>query len=159
LYRSLDISTMLRALRVPKEKLTVDGIHAAGLHFTTLQNRSAADLDNLKESLARFMAQMCNLETLVPTPWIDSVSHSPRGAQEQFPEPDHGRTYSGFLATSGGVLHGSITLDDELRISSAKIAGNVYVMPHHLFKKIQSVWYGASEGEISQRMESLLYDL
>ena len=159
LFRSLDISTMLRALRVPKEKLTVDGIHAAGLHFTTLPNQSATDLANLKESLARFIAQMCQLETLVQTPWIDSVSHTARDGQEQFRESDHDRTYSGFLATSGGVLHGRMTLDDELRISSAKIGGNVYVRPHHLFKKIQSVWYGASEGEISQRMENLLYDL
>ncbi|WP_163098219.1 DUF116 domain-containing protein [Acidithiobacillus ferrianus] len=159
LYRSLDISTMLRALRVPKEKLTQDGIRAAGLHFTTLQNRSAVDLSALKESLAQSIAQITGLRVLVRTPWVDSVSHTKLADYDKLSEHNNGSIYSGFLATSGGILHGSMSLDSHLRISSARMGGNVYIRPHHLFKKMESALYGASEDEISQRMENLLYDI
>ncbi|OCB02900.1 lipoate--protein ligase [Acidithiobacillus ferrivorans] len=158
LYRSLDINTMLRALRVPKEKLTPEGMRTASHHFTTLPSLSSADLLHLKESLAQSIALSCNLPTLMQIPWVNTTSQTYLCDHNNLTENAHEITYSGFTITSGGVLHGRIQLDTNIRISSLHLNGNVYIRPYNLFRKIESVLRGAAEGEIMQRMDNLLYE-
>ncbi|MGR2913277.1 lipoyl protein ligase domain-containing protein [Acidithiobacillus ferrivorans] len=158
LYRSLDINTMLRALRVPKEKLTPEGIRTASHHFTTLPSLSNADLLHLKESLAQSIALSCNLPTLMQIPWVNNTSQTYLCNHNDITENAHEITYSGFTITSGGVLHGRIQLDTNIRISSLHLNGNVYIRPYNLFRKIESVLRGAAEGEIMQRMDNLFYE-
>ncbi|WP_035192131.1 lipoyl protein ligase domain-containing protein [Acidithiobacillus ferrivorans] len=158
LYRSLDINTMLRALRVPKEKLTPEGMRTASHHFTTLPSLSSADLLHLKESLAQSIALSCNLPTLMQIQWVNTTSQTYLCDHNNLTENAHEITYSGFTITSGGVLHGRIQLDTNIRILSLHLNGNVYIRPYNLFRKIESVLRGAAEGEIMQRMDNLLYE-
>lgn len=158
LFMSLDINTMLHALRVPKEKLTPAGIHTATHRFTTLPNLSDAGLLQLKESLAQAIALSCNLPSIMQIPWIKNTSQTYACDHHNLPENAHESTYSGFITTSGGVLHGRIQFDTDLRISSLHLNGNVYIRPHNLFRKIESVLRGASETEITRRMDNLFYE-
>lgn len=158
LYRSLDINTMLRALRVPKEKLTLAGIRTATCHFTTLPSLSDADLLQLKESLAQSIARSCNLPTLMQVPWVNNTSQTYVCNHNDLTENAHEITYSSFTITPGGILHGRIQLDANIRISSLHLTGNVYIRPHNLFRKIESVLRGAAEGEIMHRMDNLFYE-
>ncbi|MHB0889522.1 lipoate--protein ligase family protein [Acidithiobacillus sp.] len=151
LFGSLDVETMLKVLRVPKEKLTPEGFRSAAGRFAVLPppGRDGV-LRELQEMLAEALGAALGVLSCKPAPWPETAScpdTTPAKADGEEP-------YSAFIKTAGGVLLGHLRLDGRGRVASLQLRGNVQMRPHGLFTQLQDWLQGASEGELPPRLSA-----
>ncbi|MGC9161132.1 lipoate--protein ligase family protein [Acidithiobacillus sp.] len=151
LFGSLDVETMLKVLRVPKEKLTAEGFRSAAGHFAALPSlRREGALGELQEALGEALGGALGVPWCRRVPWPEPARH----AVTAIPKAERRESYSAFVKTAGGVLVGYLGLDDRGRVASLRLHGNVQMRPHGLFTELQDWLRGASAGESPARLSA-----
>lgn len=150
LFAELDVETMLKVLRVPKEKLTPEGFHAATGHFASLAEAAPdAGRRGLQERIAARLAQTLPSAGPEKAPWFSAAdpasASGPAAAEPEYP-------YSAFLKTPGGVLVGHLRLDPRGRVEAVRLRGNLHVWPNGLFGALEDRLRGASQAELGDRL-------
>ena len=151
LFGSLDVETMLKVLRVPKEKLTPEGFRSAAGHFAVFPPLWREDaLRGLREALAEALGAALGALSRTSISWPEPARH----AVAAIPKAEGCEAYSAFVKTAGGVLVGYLRLDDRERVISLRLHGNVQMRPHGLFTELQDWMRGASAGELPARLSA-----
>jgi len=141
LLLDLDTETMLKALRVPTEKLSPDGVRSARGRFATLRD-GGAPLDDVRiqEHLLAAWGELLGMEFFRPLPASDLDADA---AAETAPAPDwddeSAAWHQAFTKTPGGVLHvrlQSSPAGDVLE--RAEFAGNLHLAPGCLLSTLSS---------------------
>lgn len=151
LFGSLDVETMLKVLRVPKEKLTTDGFRSAAGRFAVLPPLGENGAPGgLQEALAEALGVALGVPWRRRVPWPEPACH----AVTATPKAEGRESYSTFVKTAGGVLVGYLRLDDRGCVASLRLHGNVQMRPHGLFTQLQDWLQGASEGDLPPRLSA-----
>ena len=159
LFQSLDVETMLKVLRVPKEKLTPEGFRTAAARFAVLPPLElGCTMEGLRESLANNLGAALGLPCCKFVFWPEAV-HCPG---DDTPEPNkaklyRGPLYSAFVKTSGGVLMGHLRFDEYGCVASLRLHGNVQMRPRNLFNELEGWLLGVSEDALADRLDAFFY--
>lgn len=127
LIENLDVETMLKVLRVPKEKLSADGILIASKRFETIARlQPGYDRTHLQQVLEAGIASAMGMAVrLAPAleMWGDG------NIQFHF-ESEIEDASTAFVVTQGGVIHASINLSvDGVHIKRCTLYGDIQMRP------------------------------
>jgi lipoate---protein ligase len=150
---SIDVETMLRVLRVPKEKLSAEGLLSARGRFTTLREAGwAGGTEEIEAVLARAWAAVLERQVAPTPPEIDEAPVEPATVMD---ETDAG-ALKAFLRTPGGVLHARVFPGaDESVIADIQLSGSVQVLPEGFFAALRAGMRGARVADIDGRLKAL----
>jgi lipoate-protein ligase A len=153
--QDLDTETMMKALRVPSEKLTPDGVRSARGRFVTLREVGAPGEDAVAERLLAAWAQLLEVASFRPgtASGLDTAS-----AEEVVPVPDwdeaSARWHQAFTQTAGGVLHVRVQLDAAGEVlERAEFAGNLHLSPPDLLGRLARRLAGMPCAQLEVRLE------
>lgn len=157
LFRGIDADTMLRALCVPKEKLTPEGIRSARRRFAVLDHPgrpSPADAALLAAVQAACAAHL----GLAPAATVPACRPArPRPEGDGPPRCVDDDTLRGFVRTPVGVLYGALRPDRAGdRIESLSLHGDVQLHPHRLFRHLNRALRGVPLDQASERLAGVL---
>lgn len=149
----LDVETLLKVLRFPREKLSSEGILSARQRFVTLKDLAGGpyDLEIVKAAVTGALMEELALEA-VPEPPARCAATAEPGPEPAGGMPglsvdweaEGGESWRAFLPSPGGVLHLRLVPDAEGRhIREATLAGAVHVAPVHLFADLCRALEGA----------------
>ena len=166
LLLDLDTETMMKALRVPTEKLSPDGVRSARGRFATLREEGAPLDDALiQEHLLAAWAEPLGTEFFRPPPASDLDADA---AAEAVPVEDwDGETDSwqqAFVKRPGGVLHVRVQLNPAGDIlERAEFAGNLHLAPGYLLSMLSS-WLSMTplarlDGRVEEFFRTHRYDM
>lgn len=140
----LDMEGLLKALRVPKEKLSPEGIQSARQRFTSLRGLlGEAPPSRLQAALRR------GVEAAVGLAFDPSLSiHEQVGAQARALAPpapeDRPQTMEAFRKLGGGVLYAGVRLDPEAtRLERLHLSGDLDLHPLGLLADLEDWLQGA----------------
>jgi len=142
LLLDLDIETMMKALRVPTEKLSPDGVRSARGRFATLHDGGARPDDvRIQEHLLAAWAEQLGMEFSRPASAVPDLDAD--AAVETAPAPDWDEEsaawHQAFTKTPGGVLHVRVQLNPAGDIlERAEFAGNLHLAPGYLLSMLSS---------------------
>ena len=149
----VDVATMLRVLRVPKEKLTPEGLDGARQRLATVREfRPNADAAAVTEALSRRLGEA--LEARVePGEPVAGEAPPPPAQPEVAPEP----AYETFARTGGGVLYAGLSLTpDGEAIRHAALSGPLHLTPPDLLGRLAAHLEGAPLAEAPERARAFL---
>jgi lipoate-protein ligase A len=162
-----DTEAMMKALRVPTEKLTPEGIRTARRRFVTLrelgvelapgviqQRLLEGWTEQLRLEFAPLLAARHDLRAM------DGDASVPREDWEI--ETDHWHRV--FVKTPGGVLHARVCLSqDGHTLQRAEFAGGVHVYPGHLLSALASSLamtpVASVDGKLDEFFRTHAYDM
>jgi lipoate-protein ligase A len=156
LLRAIDTTGMLRVLRVPKEKLTPEGIRSARHRFATLDD-PALDAGALQAAAHEAIAGALGLApvAVAPAAWPAPMRADTDAAPAM--NPDEPRELEGFVKVGGGVLYGGLRPDPSGRtIESLVIHGNVQFHPHGLLRDLSAAMAGVRLDAALERLSTFL---
>lgn len=137
-----DTETMMKALRVPTEKLTPDGVRSARGRFATLRETGvAAEPAILQQHMLAAWAGFLDAEfgvklELTPEEIARGENHAPPAGNW---DAEHDSWYRALVKTSDGVLHIRLRLSERGdTLQQIEFAGGVQVYPAHLFTSLSS---------------------
>jgi lipoate---protein ligase len=150
---SIDVETMLRVLRLPKEKLSTEGLLSARGRFTTLHEAGwAGDTEEVEAVLARAWAAVLERQ-VVPVPF--EIDMAPVDPVTVIDETDAG-ALKAFLRTPGGVLHARVFPGaEENDVADIQLSGSVQVLPEGFFAALRAGLRGALMADIDGRLKAL----
>lgn len=137
----LDTETMMKALRVPTEKLSPEGVRSARHRFVTLReldaNMGPAVLQrHLLEGWAEELRLPFDREA--PRETAAAAGHDEAPLTQDWDRQDED-WHQAFVKTADGVLHARLRLSRDGRVlRRAEFAGNVHVYPQRLFSMLSS---------------------
>jgi len=141
LLTDIDTETMMKALRVPTEKLSPQGVRSARHRFATLHELGVnVEPAVIQQGLLAGWEEEFQLSFSREAPQDATVVIA---ADEAPCTQDWDRQaedwHQAFVKTAGGVLHARLRLSRDGRIlQQAEFAGNVHVYPQHLFSALSS---------------------
>ncbi len=156
LLRAIDTTGMLRVLRVPKEKLTPEGIRSARHRFATLDD-PALDAGALQAAAHEAIAGALGLApvAVAPAAWPAPMRADTDAAPAM--NPDEPRELEGFVKVGGGVLYGWLRPDPSGRtIESLVIHGDVQFHPHGLLRDLSAAMAGVRLDAALKRLSTFL---
>ncbi len=158
LLLDVDMETMLKALRVPTEKLSAEGVRSARQRLTTVREQLGKNLP-LKTIESHFVQKLgaslgvhfsfapLVLPVAVDTdaPTAVSAGTAPAGVLRAFHR------------APGGVLHAAVVLgSDGTVIENAHISGSVQLRPSNLLRQIAAGLAGQRVEQLKSRISQLL---
>ncbi len=156
LLLAIDTTGMLRVLRVPKEKLTPEGIRSARHRFATLDD-PALDAGALQAAAHETIAGALGLApvAVAPAAWPAPMRADTDAAPAM--NPDEPRELEGFVKVGGGVLYGGLRPDPSGRtIESLVIHGDVQFHPHGLLRDLSAAMAGVRLDAALERLSTFL---
>ncbi len=145
LLLDLATETMMKALRVPTEKLSPEGIRTARHRFITLCDLGV-ELEPAaiqQQLLNGWREQLHLVSSQYPGAVPDRVGDDAGTPAEDW-ETDADTWYQALVKTRGGVLYARLRLNHDGRIlQQAEFAGGLHVYPGHLFSALAS-WLAMS---------------
>jgi lipoate---protein ligase len=154
----IDVETMLRVLRIPKEKLNPDGLLSARGRFVTLREAGVtAGVKEIEDALAAVWASLLGVEAmwLAHAPAIPERSTQGRGhvAGPADESAEDAGALKAFQSTPGGVLYARIHLNPDGRtIEDAILSGAVQVFPADCFNAVRAVLHQLPVVEVDRRL-------
>lgn len=152
----LDAETMMKALRVPTEKLSPEGVRSARHRFAVLRELAPyLDAAALQQSLLAAWAERLDTAFAWQTAPCDTKTASTdyMGATEDW-DAETGFYQQALVKTSGGVLHARLRLSrDGGLVQHAEFAGGVHVFPGHLFVALSSALAMAPVSSLGGRLD------
>lgn len=136
LFRAVDTEALLRVLRVPKEKLTPEGVRSVRRRYAALDEDGghAPAPAVLNDAVHRALAVALGLPA-VDLAW-PVVRRGTGDARPGPPPGEDGGAYTGFVKTDGGVLYGALRPDaDGTAIETLSVHGDVQLHPHSLLSR------------------------
>jgi len=182
LLRAIDTAGMLRVLRVPKEKLTPEGIRSARHRFATFDDPALA-AGALQAAAHEAIAGALGLApvAVAPAAWPaptragteadrgppgsvgdktpTRISHRPPATPAAAPAMNPGEPHEleGFVKTGGGVLYGGLRPDPSGRtIESLVVHGDVQFHPHGLLRDLSAAMAGVRLDAALERLSTFL---
>jgi lipoate-protein ligase A len=154
LLLDLDTETMMKALRVPTEKLSPDGVRSARGRFATLHD-AGAPLDDavIRQRLLAAWTEPLGMEF-----FSAGTVTGPDAAAEPAPaenwDAEAGSWHQAFTKTPGGVLHVRARLDPAGEVlERAEFAGNLHLSPPDLLSRLSSRLAGTARARLDARIE------
>lgn len=145
-FERLDVETMLKVLRVPKEKLNPEGVRTASQRFTTLPNLTESDYSVLgtlfAESFSRSAPSKLTKTGVTdvieaPLPQINKNPTTALSTASPRVNQDH---YRVFRKTRGGVLQAHILVHQHAgknpSIEQIELGGSISSKPRSFFRKL-----------------------
>jgi len=139
---NLDTETMMKALRVPTEKLSPDGICNARHHFATLGDSSGGpEFSTIEQHLLASWVEQLDIEfapmvNLAQAPGTDADNHA-TPAENWDAETDS--WHQAWVKTPGGLLHARLRLNSGGDVlQQVEFAGGVQAYPAYLFTSLSS---------------------
>lgn len=156
LLRAIDTAGMLRVLRVPKEKLTPEGIRSARHRFATL-NDPALAAGAVQAAAHEAIAGVLGLApvAVAPAAWPAQA----RAGIDAAPARSTGEPHEleGFVKTGGGVLYGGLRPDPSGRtIELLVVHGDVQFHPHGLLRDLSAAMAGVRLDAALERLSTFL---
>ena len=138
---AIDTENMMKALRVPTEKLSPEGVRSARHRFTTLHELGVnVGPDMIQRHLLAGWEEEFQLSFSRETPPEKAVVDAADAAP--FPEDWDTQVedwHQAFVKTAGGVLHVRLRLSHDGHVlRRAEFAGNVHISPERLFSELAS---------------------
>jgi lipoate-protein ligase A len=137
-----DTETMMKALRVPTEKLSLDGIRSARHRFATLGDGSAGpEISTIEQHLLDNWAEQLGVEfgpkvNLAQAPVTDADNHVVP-AENWDAETDS--WHLAWVKTPGGLLYARLRLNSDGDVlQQVEFAGGVQAYPAYLFTSLAS---------------------
>ncbi|MGD8498080.1 MAG: DUF116 domain-containing protein [Chromatiales bacterium] len=162
LFLDLDVEGMLKALRIPKEKLSEAGIQSAAQRFVALSELLP---DTTAPERATEDAIRHGIEAALGQGF--EVGHTP--ARQRIPvsggmHPRPERALEAFRQVRGGTLYARITLDAAgSHVDHVSFSGDVDVRPAGLLKELAAALYECpihgAESEIADFLERREFEL
>lgn len=139
---AIDTEAMMKALRVPTEKLTPEGIRTARHRFVTLRELGV-DLEPgvIQQRLLEGWAEQLHLEFAPPIEAGHDLVRNDGDTSVPLEdwETETGHWHRMFVKTPGGVLHARLCLSrDGHTLQQAEFAGGVHVYPGDLLSALAS---------------------
>ena len=138
----LDTETMMKALRMPTEKLSPDGIRSARHRFATLGDGSAGpEISTVEQHLLASWAEQLGIEfsskvNLAHVPVTDA-DNQVAPAVNWDAETDS--WHQAWVKTPGGLLHARLRLNSDGDVlQQVEFAGGVQAYPAYLFTSLTS---------------------
>lgn len=162
LLLDVDVETMLKALRVPTEKLSAKGMRSAREHFTTLREQlgEIPVLEEIESRIAHALGVMLGVSILT------SSRVAQAGDTDHSPCPDamswstRTDTFRAFHRTAGGVLHAAIALGSNgAVIENVHLSGSVHLRPPDLLHRIEHALTGQYSEQLKSCLEQFLQGL
>jgi len=139
---NLDTETMMKALRVPTEKLSPDGVCSEHRRFATLSDSSAGPgISTIEQHLLDSWAEQLGIEfgpkvNLAPAPVTDVDNHMVP-AENWDAETDS--WHLAWMKTPGGLLYARLRLNSDGDVlQRVEFAGGVQAYPAYLFTSLAS---------------------
>lgn len=153
----VDVETMLRVLRLPKEKLTPEGLLSARDRFVTLRDAGfRGQASDVADVLANAWAAVLKLKIVRTLPAPTGTGRD-AGATDTTDGDDAG-TLKAFLRAPGGVLHARVRLDASGNvIEDVELSGSVQVFPADFFMMLHAGLRGTHVATIDGRLNALFH--
>ena len=156
-----DTETMMKALRVPTEKLTPDGVRSARGRFATLREAAiAVDTATLEQHVLAAWTMLLDVEfikKLELAPEAMTGSDNQAAPVSNWETEDHS-WYQSLVKTPGGVLYVRLRLSergDTLR--QVEFAGGLQAYPTHLFISLSSWLARTPVAWLDERLDEFFY--
>ncbi len=162
LLLDVDVETMLKALRVPTEKLSAKGMRSARERFTTLREQlgKIPMLEEIESRIAHALGVMLGV-SLVPSSSVAPVrdtNHPVCPDVMEWSMPID--TFRAFHCTAGGVLHAAVTLGSNgAVIKNVHISGSIHMRPPDLLHRLERTLTAQNTGQLNSRLEQFLQGL
>lgn len=162
-----DTETMMKALRVPTEKLTPDGIRSARGRFATLRDTgiALAPADLQRHVLAAWARGLIVefSEEVEAAPGVIGGGGKPATPAGDW-EAGHPSWCQSLVKTPGGVLYVRLRLSERGdTLLELEFAGGVQIYPAHLFASLSSRLAGSPVASLDERFDGFFraypYDL
>ncbi|MHB8453740.1 MAG: lipoate--protein ligase family protein [Acidiferrobacterales bacterium] len=158
LLLDVDIETMLKALRVPTEKLSAEGMRSARARLTTVHEQLGRIplLKTIESCFAQKLGATLGVH-IAPAPPASSPVTISSDVPAAVPEwVDFSGALRAFYRTPGGVLHAAVVLGcDRTVIDKVHISGSVQLRPSDLFQQIESGLAGQKVEQLTSRFAQL----
>ncbi|SCY64108.1 lipoyl protein ligase domain-containing protein [Thiohalorhabdus denitrificans] len=158
LLLDVDVGTMLRVLRVPKEKLTPEGLAGARQRLATLTELqpAVADPQVVAGVVQARLGQAAGRR-------FEGGAPGPADAPPQAPSPPHllppEEPLEAFLRTGGGVLYASLSpARDGSAIAVAELSGSLHLAPPDLLQRVADHLEGCPLEAAPERARRFLAD-
>ncbi len=169
LLLDVDTERMLKALRTPTEKLSVDGIRSARDRLTTLyEHADSTRLEAIKSALLYGYAQVLGrgfMSLPGPIPGTHHGIAAPVSSSAADPLLDgdwqslNSATLQSFVKTKGGVLRALVRLDATgRRIQRLLLAGAVQVQPRDVFLALGDWMRGVMLDEWEEELSAFFHE-
>jgi len=167
LLLDLDIESMMKALRVPTEKLSPDGVRSARGRFAALHDGGVRLDDTLiQEHLLAAWAEQLGIEFFRPAsagpgPGADDPAETSLVADW---DEEDAAWHQTFVKTPGGVLHVRLQLNPAGDVlERAEFAGNLHLAPGNLLSML-SAWLSKTplarlDGRFEEFFHTHRYDM
>lgn len=145
LLLDLDTESMMKALRVPTEKLSPEGIRTARHRFITLRDLGL-DLESatVQQKLSNGWREQLHLTTFHDAGALPDLAGDDAGTPVEDWESDAESWHQALVKTRGGVLYARLRLNHDGRVlRQAEFAGGLHVYPGDLFSALAS-WIAMS---------------
>ncbi len=136
----VDIETMLKALRVPTEKLSAQGMRSARQRLTTVHEQLGKYplLKTIETRFAQELGAILGVKIVPASPAPDPVAASSHLPSAVPAGVDFSDAFRAFYRTPGGVLHADVVLGcDGAVIDKVHISGSVQLRPTDLFRQLE----------------------
>ena len=158
LLLEVDVETMLKALRVPTEKLSAQGMVSARERFTTLcqQLGSIPPLSEIESRITQAFGALLGVDfSFSPCASYDHAE--PPAGTAILPRPVSSGTFHAFHRTAGGVLHAEVDLaGGETEIASVHLSGSIQLSPPDLLMRIERSLAGQDTGQSKVLLDQFL---
>lgn len=182
LLRAIDAAGMLRVLRIPKEKLTPEGIRSARHRFATLDAPTLA-AGAIQSAAHEAISGVLGLApvAVAPAAWpaparagTDAdrgppgdvggdaparITHRPPTNAAAVPASNRAEPHEleGFVKAGGGVLYGELRPDPSGRtIESLVVHGDIQFHPHGLLRDLSAAMAGVRLDAALERLKTFL---
>ncbi len=158
LLLDVDVETMLKALRVPTEKLSAQGMRSARERFTTLREQLGRipPLEDIEYCIVHALGKA--LGGQFPPP----MCASPEGADLPacpgvVPRPVSNDTFRAFHRTAGGVLHAAVALySGSVVAGDVHLSGSIQLSPPDLFGRVELALAGQRIDQLGRLLDHAL---
>lgn len=167
LLMTMDTEAMMKALRVPTEKLTPEGIRTSRHRFVTLRELGVdLEPDVIQQRLLEGWAEKFHLAFAPPHEAGQDLVTSDGDGTVPLDDwgTETGHWHRAFVKTPAGVLHVRLSLSrDGHTLQQAEFAGGVHIYPAHLLSVLAS-WLALTpvtslDGKLDEFFRTHVYDM
>lgn len=156
-----EVEAMLKALRVPTEKLSHEGVLSARQRLVSLaallggDESISPDRREVQQALTDAFAEAFGFTMQRHAPEAFAVAPVPALDEDTLPLiNDTG--FKAFSRTEGGTLYVALQVDAEQCVRQVQLSGTVQFTPADLFARLQTGLQGCPLGAVLERLEALL---
>ncbi len=151
----VDVETMLRALRVPTEKLSAEGMRTARGRFTSMREHleQVPDAQEIGARIAGALGAALGVDIRHASGMAPPEQRDSAACAAVMPATAAGERFRAFHRTPGGVLHAAVALEgDGARFADVYLSGSIQLAPPDLFRRIGRALAGRPVEDLEEQL-------